>query len=436
MIWAWWAWALVTLALVAAGEWGWALATGAMAATAHLLRRQVDPPELGLDHEFDVCDPEFLPTMAGATGVPFIPGNALEVLDNGDAFYPRMLDDIAAARTSIAVEAYIFWAGTVGTRFAEALSARAAAGVQVLVLLDTVGSSNVGDEILAILETGGCRVAWFNPIDWTHVGRFNNRTHRKSLVIDGTIAYTGGAGIADHWQGNARNPDEWRDVQVRIDGPAAQVLQSGFARNWQRSTCELLSGEAFYPAVESRGPLALQVILSSQDVGASSVQVMHYLAIVCARSSILIANPYFVPDAVAQQTLIDARARGVDVQVMVSGIRNDNWLARQNSVRLYGDLLRAGIRILEFNRTMLHQKLMVVDGQWATVGTTNFDTRSFAYNEENNVCIHDRDVAGRIEATFRVDAAECDEVTLEAWQRRGLWRRAMEQVAALLEDQV
>ncbi len=190
------------------------------------------------------------------------------------------------------------------------------------------------------------------------------------------------------------------------------------------------------PTLDSRGPYPLQVILSSAETGASSVQIVHYLAIVCARTSILIANPYFVPDAVAVQTLVEAKQRGVDVQIMVSGIKNDNWLARQNSVRLYGELLRAGIRLLEYNRSMLHQKVMVVDGVWATVGTTNFDNRSFAHNEESNVCVYDRGLAAQFERAFRDDMAGCAVVTLEQWQRRGVVCRVMEQVAALLEDQV
>ena len=305
-----------------------------------------------------------------------------------------------------------------------------------MLLLDAVGSSDIGDDILATLEASHCQVAWYNALRWKDVARYNNRTHRKTLVVDGAIAYTGGAGIADHWRGDARNEHEWRDVQVRFAGPAAQVLQSGFAMNWQQTTGELLSGDAYFPSVEPQGPHALQVILSSAETGASSVQIVHYLAIVCARTSLLIANPYFVPDAVAVQTLIEARQRGVDVQVMVSGIHNDNWLARQNSVRLYGDLLRAGITILEFDRSMLHQKVMVVDGIWATVGTTNFDNRSFAHNEESNVCLYDRTLAGQFERAFREDARGCTVVTLDAWQRRGVLRRVLEQVAALMEDQV
>lgn len=436
LLWAWWIWGALSFALVAAGRWVWGIAAGILTALTHLARPQAEPPSIGLDHEFDTQSPEFLATMAGATGAPFIPGNAFEILNNGDAFYPRMLADIRSATESITMEAYIYWAGNIGATFADALVERARAGVRVALLLDAVGSSNIGDDILATLERGHCHVAWYNPLRWKDLGRVNNRTHRKTLVVDGAIAYTGGAGIADHWLGDARNEREWRDVQVRIEGPAAQVLQSGFALNWQQATGELLSGDAYYPRVGVRGPHALQVILSNAESGASSVQIVHYLAIVCARRSILVANPYFVPDAVALQTLIEARQRGVDVRIMVSGVRNDNWLARHNSVRLYGELLAAGVTILEYDRSMLHQKVMVVDGVWATVGTTNFDNRSFAHNEESNVCVYDSDLAARFERAFHDDTAACEEVTLERWKHRGLWRRTMEQIAALLEDQV
>jgi cardiolipin synthase len=436
MLWAWWLWAAFTLVLTATAHWGWAIATGILAVVTHLTRPQLDPPQIGLDHEFDTQAREFVATMVGATGTPFIGGNTFEILNNGDAFYPRMLADVRAATTSIAMEAYIYWSGEIGLEFAAALSERARAGVRVMLLLDAVGSSNIGDDILATLEAAHCQVAWYNPLRWKDIGRFNNRTHRKTLVIDGTVAYTGGAGIADHWKGNAGTDQEWRDLQVRFEGPAAQVLLSGFSQNWQQATGELLSGDAYYPLVEPRGPHALQVILSSAETGASSVQIVHYLAIVCARTSVLIANPYFVPDAVAVQTLIEAKRRGVDVQIMVSGIHNDNWLARQNSVRLFGEFLRAGVRILEFNRSMLHHKVMVVDGVWATVGTTNFDNRSFAHNEESNVCLYSREIAGQFERMFHEDAKTCDVVTLEQWTRRGVVRRVLEQAAALLEDQV
>ena len=406
-----------------------------MAMVSYLIAPSTAPPRFGLDHEFAINSAEFRRTVAGASGVPFLEGNSVELLNNGDAFYPRMLDAIKAAEHSITIEAYIYWAGNIGAVFAAALAERAAAGCPVKILLDAIGSASIGSEILDVLEAGGCQVAWYNPIRWYSLGRFNNRTHRKSLIIDGAIAFTGGAGIADHWRGNAAGPDEWRDMQIRLEGPAVVPLQTGFAHNWQQTTGELLSGDAYYPIIGSRGRLAAQTLLSSPETGASNVRTMYYLSIVCARESIYIANPYFVPDPVAIETLIEAKQRGVDVRIMVSGIRNDNWLARHNSVRLFGRLLTAGIEIQEFNRTMLHHKTMVVDDRWVTLGTANFDSRSFAHNEESNVCVFDRALAEQLRAIFAADLSGCERVVIERWRKRGAWVRTQEIVAAVLQEQ-
>ena len=435
LLWAWWVWGLLFLWHMAHDAWGWAAGTGAMALVSYLITPSEFPPRYGLDHELAVEDEEFLPTMTGATGVPCVPGNRIDILNNGDQFYPAMLDAIAQAELSITVEAYIYWAGDIGRQFAEALAAKASAGLRVKILLDAVGSTRVGEEILRTLEGGRCQLAWYNPIRYHSIGRFNHRTHRKSLILDGRIAFTGGAGIADHWLGNARGPGEWRDMQIRIEGPAVTPLQTGFAHNWLQTTGELISGPLFYPVQEAAGPLAAQTIMSSPEIGASTVRIMYYLSIICARHSIYIANPYFLPDAAALDALIEAKRRGVDVRIMVSGIHNDNWLARHNSVRLFGPLLRAGIEILEFNHTMLHHKTMVVDGLWATVGTTNFDNRSFAHNEENNVCVYDKAWARRLHDVFLADVAGCERVTLQAWTRRSLPGRAMEMLASILEEQ-
>lgn len=436
LIWAWWPWAIATVVLSASGHLVWTAVTAALATIAHLAQPRAESPRFGLDHDLAVDSAAFLATMEGATGVPYVPGNSVEILANGDRFYPRMLADIRAARVSICIEAYIYWAGAVGTEFAGALAERATSGVRVMVLLDAVGASDIGDDILRTLRHGGCTIAWYNPLHWKTIGRINNRTHRKSLILDGEVAYTGGAGIADHWRGDARGPEEWRDTQIRFAGPAVRGLQSGFAHNWQETTGELVSGADYYPLVPARGPHALQVVLSSPEQGGSSVQTMYFLGIGCARRSILIANPYFVPDAAARDALLAARARGVDVRIMISGVRNDNWLARQNSIRQYGPLLGGGVAILEYNRSMMHHKIMVVDGVWVTIGTTNFDSRSFAHNEESNVCLHDRDTAAMVEAAFRADVDACAEVTLAGWRRRGLMQRSREAVAAFFEDQV
>jgi cardiolipin synthase len=224
-------------------------------------------------------------------------------------------------------------------------------------------------------------------------------------------------------------------MQIRLEGPAVVPLQTGFAHNWQQTTDELLTGETFYPNIEPSGRLAVQTLLSSPETGASSVRTMYYLSIVCARESIYIANPYFVPDPVAIETLIEAKRRSVDVRIMVSGIQNDAWVARMNSVRLFGRLLEAGIEIQEYNRTMLHHKTMVVDGRWVTIGTANFDNRSFAHNEESNVCFLDHNLANQLRAIFHEDLSACDRVMLRNWNRRGIWARIQESLASLLQEQ-
>jgi cardiolipin synthase A/B len=435
LLWSWWPWAIVSIWAIGDARWGWAIGAGAMALISYLIAPPAAPPRFGLEHAFAIDSAEFLATVAGASGGSLVEGNRLELLNNGDAFYPPMLAAIKGAEHSITIEAYIYWAGAIGATFADALAERARAGCPVKILLDAIGSARIGTEILDVLQAGGCQIAWYNPIRWYTLGRFNNRTHRKSLIIDGEVAFTGGAGIADHWRGNAAGPDEWRDMQIRLEGPAVVPLQTGFAHNWQQTTGELLSGDAYYPVIGHRGRLPVQTLLSSPETGASNVRTMYYLSIVCARESIWIANPYFVPDPVAIETLLDAKQRGVDVRIMVSGIRNDNWLARHNSVRLFGRLLAAGIEIQEFNRTMLHQKTMVVDGRWVTLGTANFDNRSFAHNEESNVCFFDRALAEQLQRTFIDDLTGCERVTLDRWRRRGGLARAQEIVAAVLQEQ-
>ncbi len=428
-------WALFFVLATAFEEWGWAVGAALAAVVAYLAAPTESSPLYGLDHEFAVQDPEFLATMAGATGNSFRAGNRLTLLNNGDEFYPAMLEAVEHAERSVTIEAYIYWAGEIGLTFAHALAAKSGSGVTVKILLDAVGAATIGEEILTVLESGGCQLAWYNPVRWYSIGRINHRTHRKSLIVDGSVGFTGGAGIADQWQGHAQDPGHWRDMQIRLEGPAVAALQTGFAQNWLQTTGELVTGPLYYPEHRPAGTLQVQTILSSPEMGASTVRIMYYLAIICARDSILIANPYFVPDEAAVAALQEAKRRGVNVQIMVSGIHNDNWWARHNSVRLYGPLLREGIAILEYNQTMLHQKTMVVDGVWATIGTTNFDNRSFALNEESNVCLYDREVAAEFQKIFRADMAQCQRVELSAWQNRGAWSKAKELVAALLQDQ-
>ena len=436
VLWSWWPWFVIAVASAYDDRWGWAFSAGAMAFVSYLVTPIETPPKYGLEHEFSVDSDEFLATITGATGVPILSGNRIDVLRNGDEFYPVMLEEIGQAQASITIEAYIYWAGEIGRRFADALAAKAREGIPVKILLDAVGSGTIGSDILETLEKGGCQLAWYNRIHWYTIGQFNHRTHRKSLIIDGRVGFTGGAGIADVWLGHAQSPEHWRDTQVRIAGPTVTPLQTGFAANWSQTTGELLSGATYYPEHTREGDFKVQTVMSSPESGVSSVRLMHYLPIVCARRSIYISNPYFIPDQAAIDTLVEAKRRGVDVRIMISGKHNDNWLARKNSTRLYGQLLEAGVTVLEYNRTMLHQKTLVVDGQWVSIGTTNFDNRSFAQNEETSVCVNDAELAAFMEETFRGDMCACDRVELEAWQRRGLVAKSLEAVASLLEAQV
>jgi cardiolipin synthase len=436
VIWSWPPWAAVGVYLVAQGEWWGALVAGGWSAICSLSTPAEFPPQFGLDHGLSVGSSDFLHTMEGAAGVPLAPGNSLELLNNGDEFYPAMLAAIREAKRSITIEAYIYWAGDIGLTFARALAERASHGVKVKILLDAVGSSSVGEEILGILRTSGCNVAWYNPIRWNKLRRLNNRTHRKSLIIDGRIGFTGGAGIADHWTGHAQDDKHWRDLQIRMAGPAVRPLQTGFAQNWLECTRELVTGPDFYPELEPAGKLALQTVMSSPETGASAARVMYCLAISAACRSIEIANPYFVPDHLAIDLFRDAVKRGVRVRIMMAGTSNDNKIARLNSIRLYGALLEAGVELLEYNRTMMHHKTMVVDGLWATVGTTNFDNRSFAHNEENNVCLCDAGFARELNAMFADDAAACERVTLEGWRSRPLTDKVLQGLASFVQDQV
>jgi cardiolipin synthase A/B len=436
LIWSWWPWALLVVYLIDKRQWWGAFGVALWAGVCSLSTPAEFPPQYGLDHDLEVGSDDFVDTMAGATGVQFVAGNSITVLNNGDAFYPAMLSEIELAERSITIEAYIFWAGEIGLQFAHALAASAQRGVHVKILLDSVGSSSVGRDILQILEKGGCHLAWYNPIRLTSLRRINNRTHRKSLVCDGRVGFTGGAGIADQWTGNAQDDKHWRDLQIRIEGPAIRPLQTGFAQNWLETTSELVCGPAFYPPPEPAGKLSVQTIMSSPETGASSVRVMYCLAISSAVRTIDIANPYFVPDHVSIDLFRDAVKRGVRVRVMVAGVSNDTWITRKNSLRLYGALLDAGVDLFEYDRTMMHHKIMIVDGLWSTIGTANFDNRSFSHNEESNVCVCDEGLARELIGTFEQDVLVCHRITKDAWRRRGVVEKALEGVASFVQDQV
>jgi len=433
---AWWIWLATALLLYQTGFWYLAVIAGAISFVLYHTSADSHPAIYALEPNLDTDSAEFRHTIAGMTGMPLIEGNNVEIYNDGDEFYPAMLDAIESARASVTMEQFIFWDGQVGRRFAEAFADKAREGIPVKLLADAIGSATLGEEILGILEAAGCQLAWFRPIHWYTLNRANLRTHRKSLIIDGRLAFTGGAGLADHWLGTASNEREWRDVEIRVEGPAVAAQQSGFAQNWLVSTGEILSGPEYFPMLQASGKIEVQTILSSPSAGAAAAATMHWIAVQCARNYLYIANPYFIPGSRLIDVLGRACRRGVNVKLMVAGQHNDTWWARQNSLRLYGRLIEAGVEIYEFEPSMLHQKTMVVDGAWATVGTANFDNRSFALSEETNVCFHDRALVEQLQAIFLADLERCRKVELPAWRRRGFRQQVKEALASLIEDQV
>jgi len=431
----WWAWLAAAVVLELFGVRIGGVIAGALAFVLYHSTTDSHPARYALEPDFDTGSSEFITTMAGATGMPLVDGNRVKIYNNGDEFFPAMLDAIESARLSVTMEQYIFWNGRVGRRFAEAFAEKAREGVPVKLLLDAIGSATLGSEIFNILEAGGCHLAWFHPIHWYTLHRANQRNHRKSLIVDGRIAFTGGSGLADHWLGSAENEHEWRDVQIRVEGPAATAQQAGFAQNWLLTTGEIIGGHEFFPEPKTAGDVSIQTILSSPS-GAGAAGTMYLIAVQCARRFLYIANPYFIPDARVIDMLAGACRRGVTVKLMLAGAHNDTWWARQNSVRLYGRLLEAGVEIFEYQPTMLHQKTMLADGVWATIGTTNFDNRSFALSEETNICFQDPSLVDQLGDAFLRDLAQCKQIDLAAWKGRGAWQQTKEMLASLIENQV
>jgi cardiolipin synthase A/B len=433
---AWWVWLAAALFLLVTGTWHAAIVAGVISLAFYQTSPHSHPAVYALEPDCDTASDEFRITMAGMTGMPLVGGNRVAIYNNGDSFYPAMLDAIECAQQSVTMEQHIFWNGQIGRRFAQAFADRAQRGIPVKLLLDAVGSATLGEEIFEILQSGGCQLAWFRPICWYTLDRANERTHRKSLIIDGRVAFTGGAGIADHWLGSAEDEREWRDIQIRVEGPAVLAQQTGFAQNWLLTTGEILSGHGFFPFPQTPGDIEVQTILSSPSSGAGAAGTMYLIAVQCAKEYLYIANPYFIPDSRVINILANARERGVVVKLMIAGDRIDSWWARQNSLRLYGRLLEAGVEIYEFLPTMLHQKTMVVDGAWATVGTANFDNRSFALSQETNVCFWQANLVEELRRVFVADLARCRKIELADWKRRGLWQRTREGFASLIEDQM
>jgi cardiolipin synthase len=400
-----------------------------------IIRRKL-PTRYHMKHQFTVRDLAFQQTMHALTGSPLLDGNRVEILRNGVQIFPSMLAAIRTAQKAINLEFYIYWDGEIGKQFAEALAERARAGVAVKVILDAVGSAQMSQSLIDFLRRNGIDLEWYHPLRWYTLSRFNHRTHRKLMVVDGTVGFSGGVGIADEWLGDADSKGHWRDTVVRVEGPVVMQMQFAFMDNWVKSRGELLTGLDYFPQVEPPGLHRTQVIKSSPSEGSSAVKLLYIVSIVSATKSIYISNAYFVPDADTTRALEGAVRRGVDVRVIVPGEFADVPIVRQASRWHYELLLRRGIRIFEYQPTMMHAKTMVVDGAWTTIGSSNFDDRSFRLNDEVNVNIYDDGIGAQMETMFHADLARSEEITLRKWFRRGWLDKLKEKAAEVFKPQL
>src|SRR5215471_10301971 len=382
-------------------------------------------------HRFSVEDDTFLPSALALANPQPSEGNHVRLLANGDEIYPAMLSAIARAGRSINLESYIFWSGEAASRFRNALVERAQHGVEVRILLDAIGSpsSKLRDKDLEFLRQGGCRVEFFHPIRPWMLDTINHRSHRRILVADGKVAFTGGAGIADVWLGDADSKEHWRDTQVEVSGPVVAQLQAAFQENWGAASGEALRGEAFFPKLERTGAARAQVILSSPESPSSATKLLYATAISAATKRLWLSNSYFLPDADSTALFVEAAKRGVDVHVLVPGKVNDVPATKAGGRSSFGGLLEGGVKISEYQPTMFHPKTMVVDGLFLTIGSTNFDNRSFRLNDEINLAIYDREIGRRLEEMFVRDLALSKPYTLEQWRHRPIKERVTELLA-------
>jgi cardiolipin synthase len=385
---------------------------------------------------YSVSDPQFVRNMSVMLGPPLVAGNRVHTLLNGEQIFPAMLQAIREAQKSITFETYIYWRGATGDEFTKALAERAQAGVKVHVLYDAVGSQKIDKNIIKEMKAAGIEVEIYNPVRWHSIAKMNNRTHRKILVVDGRIGFTGGVGIADEWSGSAQDPKHWRDSHFRIEGPAVAQMQAAFMENWIEVTGNVLHSAAYFPELPRAGNYMAQFFISSPGGGGDSMQLMYAMSIAAAAKAIQLSSAYFVPDDNEVRMLADAAKRGVKVQIIVPGKETDSPTVRRASRSTWGELLRAGVEIYEYQPTFFHCKVMVVDGVWVSVGSTNFDTRSFSTNDEANLNVYDREFAAAQVKIFDQDLKRARRISLDEWEKRPFTEKLWDHTMGLLSSQL
>ena len=392
-------------------------------------------PQLNVKNAGDFS--ALLPSMVGLTGSSLENGNQVQLLENGDQFFPLLLRDIAGAKQSVHVESYIWWKGAICDQLARTLAAKAKEGVEVRLLIDASGGHKMDKELAKLMTDSGVKLVRFHPPTFANLGRLNNRDHRKEMIIDGRIGYIGGYGFAEEWTGHGQDKDHWRDAGLRVEGPIVNRMQGAFSENWIEETGEIMAGEKYFPHLSAAGSIPAHLAYTSPTGGVSSVQVLYYLAIKAARREIIIQNPYLLPDDDALDALGEAVKRGVEVKIMVPATTStDSPIVQHASHHRYGLLLQKGIRIWEYKKTLLHQKVIIVDGIWSCVGSTNFDRRALQLNDEVSMGVLDAGLASQLKSVFADDLKFCQERHFDEWKHRGIWHKAEDGLAYLASSQL
>ena len=418
----------------------WALGASALALLGGVLASNFIGGEKKIERHIErlyaLDDPRFMQELGVLLGPPFLNGTQVRALLNGDEIFPPMLAAIRSAKVSINFETYIYWSGDIGRAFADALAERARQGVKVHVLLDWEGSAKMDESLITTLSASGVKVRKFHPPHWSHLGRLNNRTHRKLLIVDGRVGYTGGVGVAPEWTGHAQDPEHWRDTHFEVEGPVVAQMQSVFIDNWIKVTGDVLHGPEYFPSLTAAGPGQAQMFSSSPSGGSESMQLMYLLAITAASRSIDLSAAYFVPDDLTLQALLQAMRRGVRLRIVVPGKHIDSETVRSASRATWGPLLAAGAVIAEYTPTMYHCKVLIIDGLLVSVGSTNFDNRSFRLNDEATLNVVDPGFAAAQTATFETDLGLSRRVSHAEWIDRPWRERLGEVLAALVSTQL
>ena len=419
----------------------WMLAATVLATTVVVLfsfnfMRSEKTIERSIEHDYAVNEPQFRREMGVLLGPGITPGNRVRMLDNGVEIFPAMLEAIRGAERTINFETYIYWSGDIGREFSEALSERARAGVKVNVVIDWVGGMKMDAGVATRMKAAGVRVQYYRPLAWYNLSRINKRTHRKLLVVDGRLGFTGGVGIADQWTGHAEDPDHWRDMHFKVEGPVVAQMQAAFIDNWIKTTGRVLNGEEYFPPLAPVGDMDAHLFISSPDGGSESMHLMYLMAIAATRETLDVHASYFVPDELTVAALRMALKRGVRIRVLVPGEHIDSELVRVSSRALWGDLLQGGAQIHVYQPTMMHVKSLIADGFLVSVGSTNFDVRSFQLNDEASLNVYDRDFAARMTATFENDLKSAKLYTYQEWLDRPWHEKLTETVVLPVKSQL